>query len=828
MLHAFQEHKGTPPTPNFPRFSGKFGVQLDVEAARRKFDAQLLSANRLRRLTDYLAVAMIYLQDNFLLQQPLAPEHIKERLLGHWGTCPGLNLIYAHCNLLIKRHKLDSFIIVGPGHGAPSLLANLWAERSLGAVYEQYGTNKAGMEKLIKRFSWPNGFPSHANPQLPGCIHEGGELGYALSVAFGAVLDNPELVLPVVVGDGEAETGPTATAWHLYKYLDPKESGAVLPILHRNGWKISSPTIMGAMTEEELNSLFTGYGYEVRFCGEHEDLDADVTASLEWALGQIRKIQIAARNGIPMTRPKWPMIVLSTPKGMGAPETVKGQKIAGSYRSHQVPIRQARDDEEELRALELWLKSYKVNELLDEEGAPATTLDLAIPNRELSMGWNKHTRAGVKDLVLPNSYALEQASERAGGQTASIAESCGKFFAELVKLNPSSFRVFSPDELESNHMQAILDATTRNFQWNDATANRGGRVLEILSEHCCQGWMQGYTLTGRWSAFPSYETFLGIVTTMMIQYAKFLKISKETPWRQPFPGALYVESSTLWRQEHNGYSHQDPMFLSNLLNMKHDLIHVYLPPDANSVLACLEQCFTSKNALNLIVCTKAPMPSYLTLDEARLHVKAGYSVVPWLSTDEGREPDIILAGCGNETSVEVAEAAKLLRRDLPQLRVRVVNIVDVTMLDLVRTQQRGLCDKFVEVFSSDKPVIINWHGYPSAIRQLLFSRAFETHREILVLGYREEGTTTTPFKMLTLNHVDRFSVACEAIRISQVKAPELQTFYQSMLAAHDEFIVAYGKDPEWLSDIPRFKPRAVQAQMERKASEANEKASNVA
>jgi xylulose-5-phosphate/fructose-6-phosphate phosphoketolase len=506
-------------------------------------------------------------------------------------------------------------------------------------------------------------------------------------------------------------------------------------------------------------------------------------------------------------------------------------KIAGTYRAHQVPLRQPRDDEEEFLALELWFKSYKIHELLDESGAPAAALNLAIPPRELCMGFNKHTRTGVLDLTMPNSYALEVPSERQGGQSASVAEVCGKFFAEIVKLNPTTFRVFSPDELESNRMQALLSVTGRDFQWNEATANRGGRVIEMLSEHCCQGWMQGYTLTGRWAAFPSYETFLGIVTTMMIQYAKFLKVALETPWRQAVPGALYVESSTLWRQEHNGYSHQDPMFISNLLNMKHALIHVYLPPDANSVLACLEQCFTSKNAVNLIVCTKAPMPSYLTLDEARVHVKSGFSVVPWLSTDEGREPDIVLCGCGNETSVEVAEAAKLLRRDLPHLRVRVVNVVDVTMLDLARSQQCAVVDKFYEVFTADKPVIINWHGYPSAMRQLLFSRANETNRDMLILGYREEGTTTTPFKMLSLNHVDRFSVACEAIRLSGVKAPELAAFYQSLLSAHDEYILAYAKDPEWLNDVPRFKPHAMQQQQQAGAvqkEQQQEKASNIA
>jgi len=755
-----------------------------------------------------MAVAMIYLKDNFLLERSLAKDDIKERLLGHWGTCPGLNAIYAHYNLLIKRHSLDSFIIIGPGHGAPALLGNLWVEGSLSRVYpDEYSTTRKGFNRLLKLFSWPGGFPSHSNPQVPGCIHEGGELGYALAVAFGAVMDLPDLIVPVVIGDGEAETGPTATAWHHYKYLDPKESGAVLPILHRNGYKIASPTIFGAMSEEELNLLFTGYGYEVRFCGEHNDLDADLHASLEWALSQIKRIQHAARSGNPMTRPRWPMIILSTPKGMGAPEEVKGIKIAGSFRAHQVPLKSPREDAEELRALEGWLRSYKVTELLDKEGAPVPQVMAALPPAELRMGWNKHVRQGAVDLKMPNCSALEVPSDKKGKQTASIAESCGKFFAKLAELNPDTFRIFSPDELESNKMQAILETTTRNFQWNEATANKGGRVIEMLSEHSCQGWLQGYTLTDRWAAFPSYETFLGIIATMLIQYAKFLKVSKEVPWRAQVPAALYIESSTLWRQEHNGYSHQDPMFLSNLLNMKHDLVHVYLPPDANSVLACLEHCMQSRAAVNLIVCTKAPMNSYLTLDEARQHVKVGFSIVPWLSSNEGKEPDIVLAGCGNETSAEVTEAAKLLRRDLPTLRVRVVNIVDVMKLDLLRTTNAGEQDNFCHIFTKDKPVIINWHGYPSAIRQLLFSRANESRREILVLGYREEGTTTTPFKMLTLNHVDRFTIACAAVRLScHSNVDDLVAFYQHLLAQHDEYILAEGKDPTWLQDIPEFKP----------------------
>ncbi|KAJ3004125.1 hypothetical protein HKX48_001412 [Thoreauomyces humboldtii] len=762
-----------------------------------------------RRAANYLAASMIFLKDNVTVSSPLKKDDIKNRLLGHWGTCPAITLIYSHCNRLIRKHDLDMLLVTGPGHGAPGVLGNLYLEGTLGKFDEKYSWSNQGLRELIRGFSWPGGFPSHVNAQVPGAIHEGGELGYALAVAFGAVMDNPDLIVPVIVGDGEAESGPTSTAWHSYKYLDPRESGAVIPILNANGYKIAEPTVFGCMSDAELASLFSGYGYQVRIVEKMDQIDADMAASMEWAYREIRKIQTAARSGKPITKPRWPMLILRTPKGWTGPNDVHGHQLVGTWRAHQVPLPKAKTDEEEFAALEAWLRSYKPEELF-EDGKPVQGILDAFPKRERMMGSNPKTYAAHVPLDLPDfkKFGAEAAIHQDGWK--SCMQLCGEFLGEVMDKNKSSFRLFSPDELDSNKLSAVFDHTNRNFQWDPFCSNKGGRVIEVLSEHQCQGWMQGYTLTGRVALFPSYEAFLAIITTMVLQYAKFQKVARETSWRKDIGSLNYVQSSTLWRQEHNGFSHQNPSFIDSLINLKSNMIRIYLPADANILLSTMSHCLGSKNYVNLIISSKQPTPVWLNKEEAVEHCRLGASIWRQYGSFNGENPDVVLVGCGNEVTFEVIAAAAMLKIDAPELRVRVVNVTDLMILSAAHRHPHALSEAtFHELFTEDKPLIFNFHGYPGVIRGLIFDRQ-STAGRLTIKGYDEEGTTTTPFKMLSANKCSRFDLAIDALTAVErkgfkgknVDVKKLVADYQARLKAHDAYILEHGEDPADLTDIP--------------------------
>jgi xylulose-5-phosphate/fructose-6-phosphate phosphoketolase len=768
---------------------------------------EIAALTRYQRATNYLAAAQIYLQGNVLLKEPLKPEHVKDRLLGHWGTCPGINMIYAHLNRMIKKHDLDLFLITGPGHGAPANLANLYLEGSLQQFYPELTHDEAGLELFVKRFSWPGGFPSHLYPGIPGTIHEGGELGYALATAFGAVMDNPDLIVACIVGDGEAETGPTAAAWHSYKFIDPAESGAVLPILHLNGYKISNSTIYGTMSDDELGRLFTGYGYQP-YIVEASEGDALLAQAMEASYAQIRGIQNAARTGQPVPQPSWPMIILRSPKGWTGIKTLHGKPIEGSHRSHQVPGGDLKTNPASLQEVESWLRSYQPEELFDEAGHPLPDILACSPEPGRSMGSNKHTLGGhmLKELDLPDLARYEVPSH---DKPSSNIEPTGHYLRDVIVRNPHTFRIFCPDELESNLLGAVLEATWRNYQWpvpghNTNVRASGGRVVEVLSEHLCQAWLQGYLLTGRHGLFPSYEAFLTIVASMMDQYAKFLKLSQELSWRPPVAALNYLQTSTLWRQEHNGFSHQNPGFINTMLNKKADIARIYLPPDANCLLYTMDQCLRSQNVVNLIIAEKRSYPQWLSLSEAAAHCRAGASVWSWASTDDGIDPDVVLVGIGDNPTLEVMAATHILRTELPELRVRVVNVTDLFVLAPPSEHPHGVDqDIFEGLFTKQRPVIMNFHGYPSAIRQLLFGRPDIARFHIN--GYREEGTTTTPFDMQVRNRTDRYHLIMQAIRLAAssaqnqriaVQMNSLLHHYRSILENHREFILQYGKDPD--------------------------------
>ncbi len=796
------------------------GPKISVREVRQNHAAELDAIARYRRLTNYLAAAQIYLKDNFFVKNPLRPEDIKGRLLGHWGTSPGINLIYAHLNRLIRRYDVDMFLITGPGHGAPANLANLYLEGSLHEFYPQFTLDQPGVEKLIKEFSWPGGFPSHLYPGIPGTIHEGGELGYALATAFGAAMDNRDLIVACIVGDGEAETGPTATAWHSYKYLDPAESGAVLPILHLNGYKIASATIYGTMSDDELLHLFTGYGYNVRIV-EDADLDADLYGSMDWAYQEICRIQQAARTGERIAKPKWPMLILRSLKGWTGIKEMDGLPIEGSYRAHQVPAPDVKKNPEHLRLVEDWLRSYHVEELFDEQGRPLPEILEQCPKGDRRMGSNPHTFGGrirrqlnlpsVDDFEVPTAHeTAERACQRGQDQTSNTKQG-GQYLKAVIERNPKTFRIFSPDELESNKLTEVLEVTQRDYQWpinadDSHIGANGGRILEVLSEHTCQAWLQGYLLTGRHGLFPSYEAFLGIITTMMHQFAKFLKFSKEISWRLPVSSLTYLETSTLWRQEHNGFSHQNPGFINNVLNQKADTARVYLPPDANCLISTIDHCLQSTGKVNLVIANKNPMPQWLSMAEAIAHCRAGASVWQWASIDEGIDPDVVLVGIGDSPTVEVMAAAHILRSEMPELRVRVVNVTDLLVLEEKSEHPHGLdAQMFNALFTPDKPVIINFHGYPSAVKELLFGRPnierFHIH------GYQEEGTTTTPFDMHVRNRTSRFHLIMNAIRLAAPHNPRVAVrvsdrvqHYEYILLDYKRYILENGEDPSEISN----------------------------
>ena len=795
-------------------------LRISAEQVRREHTEELQYIARFQRVSNYLAAAQIYLKQNVLLQEPLKPEDIKDRLLGHWGTSPGINMIYAHLNHLITRYDIDMFMVTGPGHGAPANLANLYLEGTLQEYYPNLTFDWSGVEQFVRRFSWPAGFPSHLYPGVPGTIHEGGELGYALATAFGAAMDNPDLIVACIVGDGEAETGPTATAWHSYKFIDPAESGAVLPILHLNGYKIANPTIYGTMSDEELLALFTGYGYQTIFV-EGDDLNASLYGALDLAYHKIRSIQHAARSGQPVIKPQWPVILFRSPKGMTSIKELDGEPIVNSYRSHQVPITDPKTNPEHLRLLEGWLRSYHIDELYDENGSPKPEILEQCPKGDRRMGNNPHTFGGRirKNLDLPDilEYAVtpEQVAEEKDGHKkngfVSGPELLAMYLQDVIQRNPHTFRIFSPDELESNKLTAVLDVTKRDYQWpvpphNEHISSRDGRVLEMLSEHTLQGWLQGYLLTGRYGLFPSYEAFLNIVVSMMDQYSKFLKMSQEIPWRLPVASLNYLESSTLWRQEHNGFSHQSPGLINDILNRKAQVSRVYLPPDANCLISTVDHCLRSNDYVNLIIANKPPMPQWLSMEDAIAHCRAGASIWSWASTDDGLDPDVVLVGIGDTPTLEVMAAAHILRNEMPELRVRVVNVTDLFILEKDTDHPHGLDDEMFEaLFTQDSPVIVNFHGYPSAVKQLLFGR--QHIRRFHIHGYQEEGTTTTPFDMSVRNDTSRYHIIKQTIRLASarnprvaVRASERVHHYEYVLVAFRRFIQENGVDPEEITN----------------------------
>ncbi len=737
-----------------------------------------LATEELRRLdawwraANYLSVGQIYLLDNALLREPLTIEHVKPRLLGHWGTTPGLNLLYAHMNRAIVQRDLDALYVTGPGHGGPGLVASTWLEGSYTDVYPDITRDAAGMHKLFRQFSFPGGIPSHVAPETPGSIHEGGELGYALVHAYGAAFDNPDLLVCCVVGDGEAETGPLAASWHSNKFLDPARDGAVLPVLHLNGYKIANPTVLARIPEAELRSLMEGYGHAPRFVtGDDPDTVHELLATeLDGALDEIAEIQRAARAGERAERPRWPMIVLRTPKGWTGPKVVDGNPAEGNWRSHQVPLAKLAENPEHLRQLEEWMRSYRPEELFDEEGRPRDEKLAAVPAGDRRMGSNPHANGGtlLRDLRLPDfrDYAVDVP---APAQTSSEATRVlGTYLRDVMALNEdrANFRVFGPDETASNRLGDVLEETDRAWmaaiEPGDDHLAPDGRVMEILSEHLCQGWLEGYLLTGRHGLFTSYEAFIHIIDSMFNQHAKWLKVTRAIPWRRPIASLNYLLSSHVWRQDHNGFSHQDPGFIDHVVNKKAEIIRVYLPPDANCLLSVGDHCLRSRDYVNVIVAGKQPALDHLTIDEAVAHCTRGLGIWPWASNDEGEDPDVVLACAGDTPTLEALAASAILREHLPELRVRFVNVVDLMRLQDETEHPHGLSSaQFDALFTADRPVIFAYHGYPWLIHRLTYRRT--NHRNLHVRGYKEEGTTTTPFDMVMLNDMDRYHLVMDVI-----------------------------------------------------------------
>ncbi|KAI9644829.1 hypothetical protein NHQ30_006856 [Ciborinia camelliae] len=758
------------------------------------------------RASSYIAAAMIFLSDNVYLERDLTFDDIKPRLLGHWGTCPGLTLVYAHLNYITKKNDLNMIYVVGPGHGAPAILSSLWLEGTLSEFYPQYSNDKKGLHNLITRFSTPSGFPSHISAEVPGSIHEGGELGYALPVAFGAVMDNPDLIVACVVGDGEAETGPTATAWHAVKYIDPAESGAVLPIVHLNGFKISERTIYGCMDKKEIACLFAGYGYECQFVEDLSSIDQDMASRMEWALDEIRKIQKAARSGNPITKPRWPVIIMCTPKGWGGPKIVDGEFVEGSFHAHQVPLMAAKSNKSQLADLQKWLLSYKPAELFTKSGDIIDSVKKIIPSGNKRLGQRPVTYKHHEPLKVPdwNNYGVEK------GKEASCMKAIGDFIDQTLVDNPKSLRIFSPDELVSNKLDAVFKHTGRNFQWDEFSRAKGGRVIEILSEHACQGFLQGYTLTGRTGIFPSYESFLGIIHTMMVQYSKFNKMARETRFRRNLSSLNYIETSTWTRQEHNGFSHQNPSFIGAVLNLKPTAARVYLPPDANTFLSTIAHCLKSTNYVNLMVGSKQPQPVFLSPEEAEKHCQAGASIWKFCSTDSGLDPDVVLVGIGSELTFEVVVAAAWLRKKCPLLRVRVVNVTDLMILEAETLHPHSLThDAFDSIFTADRPIHFNYHGYSNEIKGLLFGRP--RLERMSIACYKEEGTTTTPLDMMLRNEVSRYHVMEAAIKggakTNKMVELEMTGLLREIERSKNrvrEYILEKGNDPEGTFDMPRF------------------------
>jgi xylulose-5-phosphate/fructose-6-phosphate phosphoketolase len=765
----------------------------------RKMDAYWRAAN-------YLSVGQIYLYDNPLLKESLKVEHVKPRLLGHWGTTPGQNFLYVHLNRLITQYDLNMIYLSGPGHGGPALVAQTYLEGTYSEFYPHITQDEAGMRRLFTQFSFPGGIPSHVAPETPGSIHEGGELGYVLSHAYGAAFDNPDLMVAAVVGDGEAETGPLATSWHSNKFLDPVHDGVVLPILHLNGYKIANPTVLARISREELEQLFRGYGYTPYIVEGHEPepMHQRMAATLDQIIAQIKQIQTDARTRGVMSRPRWPMLILQTPKGWTGPQVVDGEPVEGTFRAHQVPLSEPTEHPEHLQLLESWMRSYKPAELFDANGRLIHALAELAPTGARRMGANPHANGGIllRDLVMPDFRDYDVEVPTPGAVHAEDARVLGLFLRDVIKANEPqrNFRIFGPDETVSNRLGAVFEVTQR--QW-DADTLPGddhlaptGRVMEMLSEHQCEGWLEGYLLTGRHGLFNCYEAFIHIIDSMFNQHAKWLKVTRHIPWRRPIASLNILLASHVWRQDHNGFSHQDPGFIDHVVNKKAEVIRVYLPPDANCLLSVADHCLRSRHYVNVIVAGKHPAPQWLTMDQAIKHCTAGIGIWEWASSDQGSEPDVVLACAGDVPTLETLAAVQLLREHVPDLKVRVINVVDLMKLQPQTEHPHGLSDyDFDTLFTQDKPIIFAYHGYPSLIHRLTYRRT--NHDNLHVRGYKEEGTITTPFDMAVLNDMDRFHLVADVVdRVPQLRsrAAYAKQAIRDKLLEHQQYIYTHGQD----------------------------------
>jgi xylulose-5-phosphate/fructose-6-phosphate phosphoketolase len=773
-------------------------------------DDQVEVIDRYWRAANYLSVGQIYLMDNPLLSEPLLPEHVKPRLLGHWGTTPGLNLLYAHLNRVIVNRDLNAMYVTGPGHGGPGIVANAYLEGTYSEVYPHIGRDTDGIRRLFRQFSFPGGIPSHVAPETPGSIHEGGELGYSLVHAYGAAFDNPTLLVACVIGDGEAETGALAASWHSNKFLNPASDGAVLPILHLNGYKIANPTVLARIPEDELRRLLEGYGHRPIFVtgDDPADVHQQLAAAFDDALDEIASIQANARAGTTSGRPTWPMIVLRTPKGWTGPKVVDGLPVEGTFRAHQVPIAEVRGNPQHLAALEQWMRSYRPEELFDDTGMPRPDLVGLPPTGESRMSANPHANGGLllRELILPDvaDYAVEVT-----GPAASFSEATrvtGAYLRDVMRANPEIFRVMGPDETASNRLGALFEVTNRTWEAETVAGDEhlaeDGRVMEVLSEHLCQGWLEGYLLTGRHGLFNCYEAFIHIVDSMLNQHAKWLKTTREIPWRRPIASLTYLLSSHVWRQDHNGFSHQDPGFIDHVVNKKADVVRVYLPPDANTLLCTMDHCLRSRDYVNVVVAGKQPALNYLSMADALLHTARGLGIWEWASNDAGRLPDVVMACAGDIPTLETLAAVDVLRQRFPDLLVRVVNVVDLMRLEPDTEHPHGLPDtQFDAIFTADQPVIFAYHGYPWLIHRLTYRRS--NHHNIHVRGYKEEGTTTTPFDIVMMNDLDRYHLVIDVIdRVPSLgsRAAEVRQDMVDARARARAWTREHGEDTPEISD----------------------------